>query len=106
MTCSYDHPAGPPPRLEISPKIGIDSYEDLFEPFCREILFDVVDPDGPRPLVTDESSLSRFANVFGGSPTVDDLLARIETTYGSSCSDLVPPLLVRVLERIRILKQS
>lgn len=78
----------------------------MLEPFYRSILFDVVDADGPYPLVTYESSLSHFTNVFGGSPTLAELFSRIEATYGISCSDLKPPLLVRILERIRVVGES
>jgi hypothetical protein len=91
----------PDRQFELVPQIGVGQYEDLLESFYKRVLFDVVDPEDGLPLVTDESSLSHFANCFGGSPTTHELLDRIATSYGVSCHDLRPPLLLPILERLR-----
>ncbi|MEW6753942.1 MAG: hypothetical protein AB1505_23620 [Candidatus Latescibacterota bacterium] len=89
-------------RIELAPQVAIEQYEDLIEPFCRKVLYDVVDVDAGLPLLTDLSSLRDFAGVMGTEPDVAELMRRIEDAYGVACDDIDPPLLIAVFARLRL----
>lgn len=89
-------------RIELAPQVAIEQYEDLVEPFCRMVLFDVVDVDDGLPLLTDLSSLRDFAGLKGTKPDLAELLGRIEDAYGVACDDIDPPLLTGVFARVRL----
>lgn len=89
-------------RIELAPQVAIEQYEDLIEPFCRRVLFDVVHVDAGLPLLTDLSSLRDFAGLQGTKPDLAELLGRIEDAYGVACDDIDPPLLTAVFARLRL----
>jgi hypothetical protein len=92
-------------EIEMAPQISVEQFEDIAVAFFPAIL----DMEYEDVLITDESSLYDFDSEIDFDNKVvihrtQECLDRIKKVYRIDVSDIEDLLLVKIFERIRILR--
>jgi hypothetical protein len=93
-------------KIEMAPQISVDQFKDIAVDFMPKIF----DMDYADVLITDESSIWDFDFEFPDDckkpvkHNTKNYLLKIKEVYGIDVSDVEELLLVKIFERIRILR--